>query len=133
MKLTIYLVGLVTVIAALSIDSATRGSEKPDCDCSVWPLKPDPPCFDLCVAKHLAIASLDDLKNIFGLPDVVARSISAIPPAERPHSLEGYRQIIPEGAYGDFQRAIHSLSAASLAQVRRDATIHGFSIEQLRW
>jgi hypothetical protein len=128
----IYFVGFVTV-AALSIDSGARGSDNPNCDCNIWPFKPDPPCYDYCVAKHLAIASLDDLKNVFGLPDVVARSISAIPPHERPHSLEGYRRIIPEAAFDNFQRAIHSLSAPSLAQVRRNAALNRFSIDQLRW
>jgi hypothetical protein len=101
-------------------------------DCTKFPFEPDPPCFDECVAKHLAIASPDDLKNVFGLPEDVAKTIAKIPLNQRPRSLEDYRRILPSPIYEALQKNAHALTAANFAQVRRDALLAGHSIDQLQ-
>ena len=77
MKLTIHIVGLVASLA-FCIGPVHAGDEH--CDCTIWPFKPDPPCFDRCVAKHLAISSANILENVFGLPEDAAKAIGKIPP-----------------------------------------------------
>ena len=40
-----------------------------DCDCKVWPFKPDPPCFDPCAVKLLVKADPKRLQEVLNLPD----------------------------------------------------------------
>src|SRR5262249_45725914 len=90
MKLLIY-------FATFSV-RAVQGADK-QCDCTIFPFRPEPPCLNTCVCKHMAIASKNDLKNVFGLPDPVAETIDRIPPSQRPRSLEVYRDLVPSLSY----------------------------------
>jgi hypothetical protein len=85
------------------------------------------------VAKYLAIASLEDLEKIFGLPEDAAKTIAHISDDSRPRSLEGYRQIITATAYEALQKRVHGLTGAEFARVRQDAVLVGKSIDKLEW
>ena len=91
MKLTAW-VRLLVAIAALHLCS-THGADTP-CDCTMFPFQPNPPCFDVCTPKYMAIASAEDLSNVFGLPNDVANTISKIAPNDRPRQLEEYKYLI---------------------------------------
>ena len=48
------------------------------CDCTITPYKPDPPCFMVCVSKALASASYAELTGKYGLSgDIAQRIINA--------------------------------------------------------
>jgi hypothetical protein len=131
MRLFVYLIGFATAIV-LGVYSLRGAGDH--CDCIIFPFQPDPPCFDRCVAKHLAIASTNDLKTIFGFPDDVAKTIANIPPPQRPRSLEDYRRILSGPVYEAFQKNLRTLTAANFAQVRHDASVlAGYSIDKLGW
>jgi hypothetical protein len=130
MKLTSCL-GVIAAVVVLWIPSA-RGADS-RCDCTITPFEPDPPCADICIAKYLAIASLDDLRNIFGLPDDIAKMIAGIPSSRRPHLLEHYKRIISGPAFQVLEQRIHSLRAQDFEQVRINAKIRGLTLDGLQW
>jgi hypothetical protein len=130
MKLTACL-RLFVAIAALQL-SSTRGADT-HCDCTIVPFEPNPPCASVCIAKYMAIASADDLRNIFGLPNDVAKTIANIAPNNRPHSLEDYKRLIPGPAYQALEQRIHSLRAEDFKSVARNAAIRGMSLDKLQW
>lgn len=91
MKLTAS-VRLFVAIATLQISSA-HGADT-SCDCTIFPFAPDPPCVDSCICKNMAIASADDLRNVFGIPADLANVIAKITPSDRPRRLEDYRYLL---------------------------------------
>jgi|SRR5271165_175308 len=130
MKIRACLGVLVAMIALYT--ASTWGSDN-RCDCTKFPFEPDPPCANKCIAEYLAIASLDDLRNIFGLPDDIAKMIASIPSNSRPHSLEDYKRIISEPAYQVLEQRIHSLRAQDFERVRLNAKIRGLTLDGLQW
>lgn len=131
MKLLIYFAALAATIT-FGV-RAVQGADDP-CDCTIFPFRPEPPCFNRCVCKHMAIASENDLKKVFGLPDHVAETIAGIKPSDRPRSLELYRNLVPSPAYEALLNTVHTLTTSSFAQVRNDArALAGWTIDQLKW
>lgn len=62
-----------------------------DCDCTITPFKPDPPCFEKCSAKILSLANRNQLTLIFGFSPVLADRIIAVPGRSDATSLAPYR------------------------------------------
>jgi hypothetical protein len=114
--------GILAAFIALCPVIGAQAAEN-QCDCTTFPFLPDPPCADNCMAKHLAIASLEDLETIFGLPENAAKTIDQISPRNRPRSVEGYSQILSENAYEALQKRVRAITGAELAQVRDDARL----------
>jgi hypothetical protein len=83
----------------------------------------------MCIARYLANASLDDLKNIVGLPDDVAKKIASIPPDRRPHSIEDYKGIISEAGLQVLEQRIYSLGAEDFKRLSKSAEARGVNIE----
>jgi hypothetical protein len=130
MRFTLYL-RLFVVTVALCVVATHAGDTH--CDCTKWPFNPDPPCPEVCIPKHLAIASADDLKNVFGLPNDVATMIGGIPPNDRPRSLQEYKHLMPQPVYQALEKRIASLGAADFERVRRDAIRYGITLDKLQW
>jgi len=105
MKLTASL-RLFVAIAVLQI-SSVRGADT-SCDCTEFPFQPNPPCADVCTAKYMAIASADDLKEVFGLPNDLANIIAKIPPNDRPRRLEDYKYMLFGYLIGRFPKELAS-------------------------
>jgi hypothetical protein len=66
MKTTIFIVASSVIISS---------SAFADCDCTITPYKPDPPCFMTCVSKILAHAPYDELTSKYGLSKDVAQKV----------------------------------------------------------
>lgn len=144
MKLTTSFRPLVAI--ALLHLSSTHGAEV-SCDCTEFPFSPNPPCVDVCIPKHMAIAPVDDLKNVFGLPKQIADTLGNITPIERPRSLETYDYLIlgykiaqnpefitkPKAAYQEFEMKVHSLRGEDFQQVRAHAEKSGWTLDKLKW
>jgi hypothetical protein len=112
--------------------SSTGGADSP-CDCTKFPFEPNPPCASVCIAEYLAIASLDDLRNIVGLPEDAAKMIASIPPNKRPHSVEDYKNIISASGYQILERRIASLTAQDFGRIAISASRRGESLDALKW
>jgi hypothetical protein len=144
MKPTAYLRLLFTIIS-LQL-SSTLAAETP-CDCTKFPFQPNPPCLDVCVAKNMAIASAEDLRDVFGLPDDLATVIAKITPNDRPRRLEDYKYLIlgyqigrvfkqgfePVATYQAFEERVRSLKAEDFERVQKDALIGGMTVDKLQW
>ena len=99
-----------------------------DCDCTIFPFEPDPPCFDVCTAKHLAIAAAEDLTTIARIDQNTARVIARIPEDQRPPSLEGYRLFLTEKKFQDLKKALLQLGGEDFKRIRQKAAKRGKSI-----
>jgi hypothetical protein len=118
MKLSTFFLFLVGAFAPCIVDAQTNDKE---CNCKEYPFEPNPPCNTACRVKHLAIAPEYDLHTIFGLREPLAAAIAVIRPNNRPHYLEGYKQLMADNDFEGLKHALYSLKGDSFAQVRADA------------
>jgi hypothetical protein len=125
-------VGLV-IVTAFALACRSVPAADANCDCTIYPFLPEPPCSDRCATMHLAIAPTTDLEKIFGLPPDVAKKLGEIPPDRRPRSLEVYKAFLSASAYEALKKKIHSLNADDFAQVRAHAELAGQSFKGLKW
>jgi hypothetical protein len=112
-------------IIVLVLLSFTSPSIAADCDCTIFPFKPDPPCFDICTAKHLAVATTSELETIAGIDSNIAQIISSIPENQRPRTLEGYRQFLSEMQFQNLKNTLLRLNGKVFEEIRRRAAGRG--------
>ena len=99
-----------------------------DCDCTIFPFKPDPPCFDICTAKHLSVATASELELIAGIEPNISRLIAGIPENQRPPTLEGYRQFLSDMQFQDLKDTLLGISGKVFEEIRRRAAERGKNI-----
>ena len=116
-------------IVAMFFLTFTSPSIAADCDCTIFPFKPDPPCFDVCTAKHLAVATASELMTIAGIDSNIARLIAGIPENQRPPALEGYRQFLNAVQFKDLKNTLLSLNGKVFEELRRKAAQRGKNID----
>ena len=86
-----------------------------ECDCTIAPFKPDPPCFDKCCVAIITRASAQDLKEFLGLPAGLAERIKKISEeGERLKTLESLKNQLSEREYETLRRSLQSLSQTKL-------------------
>ena len=112
-------------IIVLVLLSFTSPGIAADCDCTIFPFKPDPPCFDICTAKHLAVATASELKTIAGIDSNIARIIASIPENKRPRTLQGYQQFLSEMQFQDLKNTLLRLEGKVFQEIRRRAAGRG--------
>lgn len=61
-----------------------------DCDCTITPFKPNPPCFNKCAVGLLAGANLKDLQFAFGLKKDTAEKLLEWQKGHHAETLEDY-------------------------------------------
>jgi hypothetical protein len=129
-----FIPGLVLLVISFSVAcQSAPAADTPECDCTIFPFLPNPPCFDRCTVKHLAIAPVSDLEKVFGLPADVAKKIGDISPNQRPRSLKVYKAFLSDSDYEALLKKTHSLNADDFAKVRAHADLAGYSIKGLQW
>jgi len=74
----------VTILAFFRLSFA-------DCDCTIVPFKPDPPCFQKCAGKILSEASVTQLTTIMGLDSALAQKIVAWRSGESRRLFDWYK------------------------------------------
>ena len=119
------MIRLVMFIFILSIVSPLWAV---DCDCTIYPFKPDPPCVDECIAQSLAVANAEELENIAGLDPQIAQMIEKIPINQRPSTLKGYRKFLSQSAFEHMKTSMLYLSGDEFSQLRKAAEDRGVKL-----
>ncbi len=104
----------ITLVIILVFMSAQKIMAE-DCNCTIFPFKPDPPCFKICATSLIDKATIEELEFIVGLDkDVAQRSVSFAKkgPVE---SLDMYKQVLSEK---EFQMLENKLRTLSQSQVK---------------
>ncbi|MEN3368715.1 MAG: hypothetical protein V7609_858 [Verrucomicrobiota bacterium] len=83
-----FLVSLVLIVLMCSSMIADN------CDCTITPYKPDPPCFLTCVSKILANASYSELTGKYGLSEDISKKIIQAREKTPDTSTGWYRNIL---------------------------------------
>ncbi len=81
----------LTVLLLLTLSPAAYGQEQ--CDCTITPYKPNPPCWEKCtVQKILATATVEELQIVVGVNEKAARKIVAWDDRDDATSLKVYKE-----------------------------------------
>lgn len=89
------------------------------CDCTIYPFKPDPPCVQQCSAKFLSMADYSSLVTVLKLSPEVAQGVAAIPLGQRPNELSAYTKFLPKTQVDALETRFKSLSPTEFQQLRR--------------
>ncbi|MFH1580628.1 MAG: hypothetical protein ABIC39_00895 [Pseudomonadota bacterium] len=112
-------------IIVLVLISVTNPGIAANCDCTIYPFNPDPPCFDVCTAKHLSVATASELTTIVRVDQNIARLIARIPENQRPPTLEGYKQFLTEKQFSELKKALMQLNGKGFDAIRQRAATRG--------
>ena len=115
-------------IIAMFFLTFTSPSIAADCDCTIFPFKPDPPCFNICTAKYLAVATASELEKIAGIDTNIARVIAGIPGNKRPSTLDGYRLFLDEMQFQNLKETLARLNSQVFEEIRQSADKRGKKI-----
>lgn len=80
------------------------------CDCSIFPFRPDPPCFKICAAKMLNDVSPEELQVVLGLPDKIAEKMNSYAMGRELESLEEYKGVLSANDMKLLEKKIRSLN-----------------------
>lgn len=122
MRKLFFVLVLLSQVAALPAE---------ECDCTIYPFSPDPPCFDECVASLLAIASEEDLLEFLKLDKDVAERIKELDEDKIPRALAGYKEILSRREFGELERKLRNLEPEEFNQLREEARRRGKRIEDV--
>lgn len=120
----------IVFFIGLLLSSGTVFAEE-DCDCTIFPFEPDPPCFEECSGKLLAIATAEQLEEVMRIDENVSRRIAALPDDELPKTLEEYKKFLPGDAFKDLRKRLRSLKSEQFEEIRDEARERGENIESL--
>lgn len=116
---------IILIIILVFMSAQTIMAE--DCNCTIFPFKPDPPCFNVCAARLIDKAAVEELEFIVGLDKDVAQRIVSFaeidgkgpvesgkgkgPVESGPvESLDMYKLVLSEKEYQTLKNKIRSLS-----------------------
>jgi hypothetical protein len=117
---------IILVIIFFIMSAQTIMAE--DCNCTIFPFKPDPPCFTICAARLINKAAVEELEFIVGLDKDVAQRIVSFakkspvkkgPPVK---SLDMYKQVLSEKEYQTIENKIRSLSQSQAKYLMQPAS-----------
>lgn len=93
------------------------------CDCTITPFKPSPPCFDKCTLNLLAGANLKDLQFAFGLKKDTAERLLKWQKDHHPEILEEYNSanILTAEELETLKKKIDSFSGLQLEYLAKPA------------
>jgi hypothetical protein len=80
------------------------------CNWTIYPSKPDPPCFNECCVRFLKNASVDELQSVLGVEREAAEKINALKTkAVVLRSLEEYGDVLSPTQFKSIERRLRSL------------------------
>jgi hypothetical protein len=116
-------VSLRMFVAAVSLAFSLLPAmlEGAQCDCTTYPFRPDPPCFNACCVAILNRASPETLERVVGLEPAIARKITEFKRAAVvPQSLEDYRRVLSQEEFASLERHLRSLTQQKFGELMRD-------------
>ena len=97
-----------------------------DCDCTIFPFKPNPPCFDVCTAHALSKlreSNIDSVVNLLGLDTVEAAKIMEMnTQAYVPQTLDDYKAVLSPEQFVNVKSAFQDLNQRDFEELKRALT-----------
>jgi hypothetical protein len=87
------------------------------CDCTIYPFRPDPPCFSTCMASLISNISEQDAKNILGLQTQLAKRVAGLA-SKGYQNLEAYDREMSAEEFRLFENRLRSLSPSQVDALR---------------
>jgi hypothetical protein len=107
----------LVLLALLFTGTSVLAAEQ--CDCTIYPFKPDPPCAQMCSAKLLAGSNYSTLVNVLGLKPDTARKVTTIPADRKPGVLSGYETVLHKTEFEALNVRMRSLSQDEFQLLQR--------------
>jgi hypothetical protein len=87
-----------------------------NCDCTIAPFEPSPPCHNKCTSalRALATSNMEELQLILGLEESTTQSIVNWNGRRRAKTLKDYKAILSEKEIEYIGRKINSLTETQL-------------------
>jgi len=98
--------------------ASAGAAQAQSCNCTTTPFLPDPPCWNVCTVGLLASVGLDQLVQVIGVRESVARKIVDWPYRSSVSSFQDYRAILTEEELAHVAAKINSLSDWQLKELR---------------
>ncbi len=92
----------------------TGAAKAQNCNCNKAPFVPDPPCWEICTVGLLSGTGLDQLIEIIGIRENVARKIVNWPSRSSARQLDDYGAILSAEEQGHVESRLRSLSDSQL-------------------
>lgn len=97
----------LAILFILAIVGISKGQK---CDCTIYPFKPNPPCYDKCTANILATANKDELELIVGLDGDLAKRIVKLDRTGELDSLQNYSKVLTKEDFRILSDKLESLN-----------------------
>jgi hypothetical protein len=81
-----------------------------ECDCKIFPFKPDPPCPEKCTPKLLFNANKEELQLVVGLDEGTAEAVSKAKKKEPMNSFEPFREALTAEQFKTLEEKVRDLS-----------------------
>jgi hypothetical protein len=107
------------LLALVGLTVGTSALAAQNCDCTVYPFRPDPPCAASCSAKLLEKSDYSSLVNILGLKPDTAKQISTFSSSRKPTYLYEYSQALPKQDFEALNVRLRSLSQDEFRQLEK--------------
>ena len=103
------------------------------CDCTIFPFKPDPPCFKICAARMLNNISPEELQVVLGLSHKVAKTIACYVLGKKEvESLEEYEEVLSPKDMRTLEKRIRSLNSVQVKYLMNPLAIRMDVIRNLK-
>jgi len=104
---------VLTILFLLALAPTVKGQ---DCDCTITPFKPEPPCYSKCrsALRLLARANMEELQRILGLEEDTAQKIVGLKGRSHAKTLRDYSVVLTDQEIATIAEKINSLSASQL-------------------
>jgi hypothetical protein len=105
-----------------------------ECDCTIVPFQPNPPCFQQCVSKILSKATYSELTGIFKLPEDVSKKIISLREQGGTSSSDWYKKALSASEISHIDTAFKNVSqyAVDKFEAKRETTTTTTTTEQPR-
>jgi hypothetical protein len=118
---------LLGIIIALMLPLVAVATE---CDCTITPFKPNPPCFATCTAKLVSEANFKQLTKIFRVPEVVSQKIMELPNRSNATTLDAYKKVLSEDEISTVKKVFENVTHNQLETFYKDRERNRISVER---
>lgn len=114
----------------LTMTSWSSLTKADQCDCTIWPFAPDPPCFDQCATPLLLEGDIEMLQEKLNLSP---KTLEAVRSARR-HKAAGENvslsEIFDVTAENEIETRLRALDEQDIAPLLQNSPMESFPVEQ---